>query len=335
MPVVYVTEQGARLSIEKRRLLVSQQGECLHKLPLIHISSLMLYGNITITTPAMKRLLSSGIDVVFFSQYGQYQGRLIGPFSKFGMLRQMQYALIQHEHQRLPIAQRIVASKIRNMRTILARYARRTGRDITVEIEQLDSLIARAGRTQRINSLMGVEGRASAIYFQTWRTFLKHDWAFDARRRRPPTDPVNVLLSYGYTLLTHAVESIVTGVGLDPYLGVLHEVNYGRPSLALDLVEEFRAVIVDAIVMRVLNNEIITAADFGPPDPDDTRGYPLVLSDGGRKRFLTAYEQRLATEVRHPQTQETLDYRRVMERQVRLLVRTFRDGSPYVPFEVR
>jgi len=334
MPPLYVVEQGAKLSIEQRRLLVRKSGEVVAKVPLAHTNAVVIFGNATITTPAMKRLMSSGIDVVFLSKYGRYQGRLVGPLSKFGLLRQHQYALMHDEPFKLTIAQGIVRAKCLNMRTLLQRYNRSLDHAaITQSIERLHWLSERAGRTTRLNALLGVEGQASAAYFSVFKQLFKHAWTFEKRRRRPPPDPVNVLLSFGYTLLTRELEASVALVGLDPYLGVMHTTQYGRPSLALDLVEEFRAVIVDSVVLRCLNTGLVMPADFTPGDQPDR---PVVLSDDGRRRFIQAFEQRVSTTIQHPVTHESMTYRRVFEIQTRLLARCFRDQTPaYQPFLVR
>jgi len=334
MPPLYVVEQGARLSIEHRRLMITHNHRVIVQVPLAHTNAVIVFGNATITTPAMKRLMSSGIDVVFLSQHGQYEGRLVGPLSKFGSLRHAQYALQQDTGFRLAVAQTMVQGKCANMRTLLQRYNRSLAQPaIAGIIDRLEWLSERALRTTQITALRGVEGSASAAYFSVFRQLFKHEWPFEKRLRRPPPDPVNVLLSFGYTLLTREVEASVALVGLDPYLGVLHETAYGRPSLALDLMEEFRAIIVDSVVLRCLNNELITPADFSAGHTADR---PVVLSDDGKRRFIQAFEDRVATEVIHPVTHERMTYRRAFEIQTRLLARCFRDQQPaYRPFEVR
>lgn len=190
----------------------------------------------------------------------------------------------------------------------------------------------KAFRTTRLSSLRGVEGRASAVYFQSFHQLLQHGWTFEKRIRRPPTDPVNVLLSFGYTLLTRGLEAVVATVGFDPYIGILHQIQYGRPSLALDFAEEFRAILVDSVVLQCLNRGDLTPADF--TRQQDSRR-PLLLGDAGKRRFIKAYEERLATEIKHPVSRERMTYRRAMERQARLLARCLRDGTTtYRPFEV-
>lgn len=333
MPSYYMIEQGSRLSVEHQRLLVQKEGSCLAQIPLLHLGALHIYGNVGVTTPALKRLLAAGIDLVFFTQHGRFQGRLVGAPSRDGDLRRHQYQFVHHLPYQLATAQQIVAGKIANMRAFLRRHSLPTPA-VQLALQELPALRARCFSAAQNATLLGLEGRASALYFRAWHDLFKHEWGFSARRRRPPTDPVNVLLSFAYTLLTQALESAVLAVGLDPYLGVLHSTEYGRPSLALDLVEEFRTPVVDSLVLWLLNSEVIRAQDFHPPAPDDERGYPLVLSQEGKRRLIAAYEQRLDDTVKHPVTGETLPYRRIFELQTRFLARTFRDNRPYIPFQM-
>jgi CRISPR-associated protein Cas1 len=334
MPPLYVVEQGARLSVDRRTLLVEgADGLRIARVPLTQVSAVVVFGNVVLTTPAIKRLLAAGVDVVFLTQEGRYQGRLIGPLTRFGQLRQQQYERLSQRAARLSLAQQIVVGKCLNMRTLLQRYNRDLGRaEIAAAVQRLGTLAERARRAPHLNALRGVEGSASAAYFGVFGALLKRDWAFERRLRRPPPDPVNVLLSLGYTLLTRELEAAVAIVGLDPYIGALHDVQYGRPSLALDLMEEFRAIVVDSVVLRCLNNELVVPDDFSPGQTPDR---PIVLSDRGKKAFLRAFEERVETTVRHPVTGEQMTYRRVFEIQTRLLARCLRDGvMNYRPFRV-
>lgn len=332
MPPIYIVEQGAKLSIEQRRLLVQKDGECITKVPLAHTTAIVIFGNVSITTPAMKRLMQQGIDVVFLTTTGKYEGRLVGPLTKFGLLRQRQYERVHDAAFNLALSQTIVRGKCLNMRTLLMRYNRTLHlAEIADVVDRLKWMADRAQRTTRLSALLGVEGSASAAYFGVFRRLFKRDWPFSQRIRRPPTDPVNVLLSFGYTLLAQDLEAMVALVGLDPFMGFMHSTEYGRPSLALDLMEEFRAIVVDSVVLRCLNNDLITPADFSPGDS----ARPVVLSDAGKRRFIQAYEDRIATTICHPVTGETMTYRRVFEVQTRLLARCLRDGTPvYQPFRV-
>lgn len=333
MPPLYVVEQGARLSITGRRLVITKEESELAVVPLVKVSEVVLFGNISLTTPAIKTLLSEGIDVVFLNQDGRYCGRLVGPPTKFGDLRLWQYLRMQDVTYKLRTAQAIVEAKLSNARTLLLRYNRDLhDTALTDAADSMHRLIARCGRTETMNSLMGVEGQGAAIYFGVFKRLFKDEWPFEKRVRRPPTDGLNVLLSFGYTLLTHALESAVNLVGLDPYLGLMHVTEYGRPSLALDLVEEFRPIVVDSIVLRVCNERLITPENFTEQDDPER---PVLLDDAGRKRFLQEWEARLSLEFTHPLTQERTTYRRCFELQVREMARALQSGEIYRPFRVR
>jgi CRISPR-associated protein Cas1 len=199
--------------------------------------------------------------------------------------------------------------------------------------DQMTDLIERAGRCRTVNSLSGTEGRGAAVYFSVFRHLISvPGWAFERRNRRPPRDPVNALLSFGYTLLTHQVESGVRAVGLDPYLGFLHQIVYNRPSLALDLVEPFRSIVVDSVVLRCLNNMIILPEHF-QFDPGGPR--PVLLNEEGRERFIREFEARLKLTFKHPHTGEQVSYRRSFELEARQLARCLQTGDAFQPFKVR
>jgi CRISPR-associated protein Cas1 len=335
MPPLYLVEQGAKLSHDGHRLVVTKDGETLASVPLIHVSEVLIFGNVQVTTPVLKTLLSRGVDVVFLTEDGRhYYGRLVGPPTKYGELRLWQYERARQAAFGLALAQRFVGGKLRNMRTLLQRYNREMNDpEVAEAVEQLAALAERAPRTQNLHSLQGVEGKGSALYFGVFKRLFKADWGFQARRRRPPTDPLNVLLSFGYTLLAHALEAAVNLVGLDPYIGFLHTTEYGRPSLALDLMEEFRPLVVDSVVLRACNGGIVRMEDFAPGDSEER---PIVWSEEGRKRFIQEFEARLALSFLHPRLGERVTYRRCFELQVRHLADCLKQGiTDYQPFIVR
>ncbi len=339
MAVLYLVEQGTKVSIESRRLIVSKRDEgsekscVLQKVPLVKVDAVVVFGNISFTTPALKRLMNLGKDVVFLTVHGRYCGRVVGPPSRFGQLRHQQYNRLNDTAFALDIGRRVVEAKLANMRTLLLRYNRALGdTEIAAVTDKLAALRQRASHTQTLNALMGVEGKGSALYFGVFKKLFKHDWPFHKRVRRPPRDPINVLLSFGYTLLTRQMEAMVNLVGLDPYLGFLHQPSYGRPSLALDLVEEFRPIVTDSVVLRVCNEGLITPDNFSAGD-DPAR--PVVLDEAGCKRFLQEFEARLAIRFKHPDSQERVTYRRVFELQVRRLATSIQKGVAYRPFLVR
>ena len=338
---LYLLEQGSKLAREGRRLIVTKDGETLARVAVIQISQVIIFGNIQITTPALRLLLDEGVEAVLLSRYGQFYGRLVGAEGGNGALRVGQTLCSRDPFFALRTAQQIVLGKIANMKVFLQRYARRSGSQTVEEAAAgVDGLLARVPRTTAINSLMGVEGQATAIYFGVWKDLLKPPWRFSKRLRRPPPDPVNVLLSFGYTLLLQNVLGAVLTAGLDPYVGFLHQLSYNRPSLALDLVEEFRPLIADSVALRCLNNGIITPEHFSEGEDPER---PIVLSDEGAKLFIRELETRLEQSFKHPETGEQVTYLRLFLLQAYRLAATLqldgagirRDGPYYRPFTVR
>lgn len=342
MPPLYITTQGAKLRYRKRRLVVEKDDQEIAALPAVHVDQVLIFGNVSLTTPALSYLLQKEIDTVFLTLRGRYKGRLVGPTGGNGRLRLRQYERALDADWALETARAIVTVKLHNTRTLLRRYARRLassqeegenrGGGLSAA-DQLSELIAQAGRCRTVNSLNGVEGRGAAVYFSVFRHLIRAPgWDFERRNRRPPRDPVNALLSFGYTVLTHAVESAVRAVGLDPYVGFLHQVAYNRPSLALDLVEEFRSIVVDSVVLRCLNNRIILPHHFSY-EPEGK--YPVLLNDEGRGLFIRELETRLNLEFKHPDREERVTYRRCFELQARRMARSVQSGKWYRPFKVR
>lgn len=207
--------------------------------------------------------------------------------------------------------------KLKNYRIALLR-AQREHEDtqLAAAITRLDNAIGPIERTASIDSLRGLEGAGSAAYFGSFDKLIRADgFSFEARRRRPPTDPVNALLSFGYSLLAHDIQSAVNIVGFDPYLGYLHTERYGRPSLALDLMEEFRPLVVDAMVLSALNRRALVVPDF----TTEPLSKAVSLSNEGRKTFLRLYEQKKQSKFKHPVLQKQCTYQEAFEIQARLL----------------
>jgi len=333
MPPLYVTQQGAKIGIESRRLIVRKDDETLAQVPLIKIEAVYLLGMIQITTQAMRRLMGDGIDVVFLTQDGQYRGRLVGEASGFGELRRWQCRRADQADFSLRTAQAIVSGKLRNQQLLLQRVQReRPDPQVAAAAGRLGELLQRAGEVASLASLMGVEGSAAAAYFGVFARLFSQAWPFEKRVRRPPTDPINVLLSLGYTLLCRAAEHTIYSVGLDPYVGFLHAEARGRPSLALDVMEEFRPLVVDRAVLSVCNNRRVTPANFSA---GNTPERPVVLDNAGRDAFFRELEARWTMQVRHPASGQETSYRRCLELQVRHLARCLQTGETYQPLTPR
>jgi CRISP-associated protein Cas1 len=307
-------------------------------IPLIKIDEVVVFGEVTMTASALHLLLERNIEITYLGSYGQFKGRLSPPFSKNAILRMAQYRTHQDMAKRCDLARRFVIGKLSNQRTILQRYQRRQAdAEMKQVIEQISMLLHQlatlpveqahaphrlVGGDNRVEgtpleTILGMEGAGSAAYFQCFGKLLSdpRQWPFPGRVKRPPTDPVNALLSFGYTLLTNKVASAVQLVGFDHYVGYLHSSFYGRPSLALDLVEEFRPIIVDSVVLTMLNNRMLTPQDFVV----ELGAYRL--KDEKRKVFFTKFEERLNEEVQHPLFGYKTTYLRCIELQTRLLAK--------------
>jgi CRISP-associated protein Cas1 len=350
MPTLYLTEDYALVRRDSENCLLVQVPEKKAKdgakpsparserIPLIKIDEVVVLGEVTLTASAMHLLLERDIEITFLSHYGQFKGRLSPPFSKNAILRMAQYRTHADMAKRCELARRFVIGKLTNQRTVLQRYNRRQSDNETRQaIDQIGILLHQLaalplGPTQAahrlvggdnriagtpLETILGMEGAASAAYFRCFGKLLTNQdqWPFAGRVKRPPTDPVNALLSFGYALLTNKVASAVQLVGFDHFVGYLHSSFYGRPALALDLVEEFRPIIVDSAVLTMLNHRMLTPHDFVV----ELGAYRL--KDDRRKIFFTQFEERLNEEMIHPLFGYKATYRRCLELQARLLAK--------------
>lgn len=329
MPAIYIVQQNTKLRIQNRRLQVERDAktghpEVLFSAPLAQVSQVVLFGNIGLTTPAVDALLAQDTEVVFLTQSGEYRGRLVGAVTPHVPLRRAQYTRLGQPAFVLKMASGFAAAKLAHQRTLLMRSSRGDRDPILVScLEQIDSAAASLTRKEALSSLRGLEGAATAAYFRGLRTFFNPEWHFEDRNRRPPADPINVMLSFGYTLLAQAASGAVQAVGLDPFAGFLHEIAYNRPALALDLMEEFRPVI-DGLILWCCHGSQITPADFSPGPPER----PVVLSDEGKRRFLHAYEQRMDQPFTHPLRGLRMPLRQCLVEQARQVATSITEGCP-------
>lgn len=317
------------------------------RVPLIKIDQVVVQGDSTVTTPALLALLEQRADVCFCTYYGQFRGRLAAGFSKNSLIRLEQHRWHNDPERSLALARLLVQGKLANQRTLLLRTNRkREDASVAKAAGDIKGVLDQAAQVRRAEgetidprtpqagtawgTLLGLEGAAAAFYFDAFQRLLQQDLGFRGRKKRPPTDPVNALLSYGYTLLMNKVASAVQLVGLEPYVGFLHSSQYGKPALALDLMEEFRPIVVDSVVLTLVNNRILQANDF-------RKEFGVYwLKDGARKTFLSKFEERLNTEIKHPTFDYKTTYRKSLELQVRLLAKTLTGEVPeYRPFVVR
>ncbi len=261
--VVYITTQGAKIVKEGRHLLVKKGTTIYHTLFTYKLRQVVILGNVKLSPPALRQLMLNNIDTVFLSRDGRYIGRITPPESKNVFLRKRQYDLIDDTEFGVKIARCIVAGKLANMATVLMRIRRTRKNPIPGQrAESIHQLMRKLEEAGNIEAIRGYEGRGSALYFEGFANGLIENMGFRKRIRRPPTDPVNSVLSLLYTFLMNRVYAAVRIAGLDPYPGFLHSLDYGRHSLVLDLMEEFRSIVAETLTLSLFNLKILQRKDF-------------------------------------------------------------------------
>ena len=336
MAVLYLLEQGSTLHKDGEVFSITKQGNIIQKIPAIKVEQVVMLGNINLTTPAIHYLLRQGIDCVFCSNHGKFNGRLISTESGFGVLRQQQVRAADLPGLRLIIARDIVRGKLLNQRTLLMRYQRKVKSDALDEITQkMNGTVKTLDKDDSVETIRGHEGYGSALYYGGFKKLVKYEMGFVNRKRRPPRDPINSMLSFGYTLLVQNIQSVVHTVGLDPFIGFYHVTSYSRPSLVLDLMEEFRPIVVDSIVLWLVNSQTITTDDFQELQDEEEEDKPLLLKENGLKKFIRYYEDRVQSKINYPGVGQ-VDYRRVFELQARQMVKVILGKeADYKPFLVK
>lgn len=313
---LYVTEQGALVRSRGDRIRVTAGGKTLFSAGFGRLRQVVCVGRVGMTTPLIHRALTEDVDVVLLNSQGAFLGRLSAGTTGNVELRRAQYRAADDPARQLSLARAIVAGKIANLRTMLQRGAR--GSDDAAELGQIaERLAARRSATFDVTSLpelMGLEGAATRDYFSAFDKLVGPPWTFTGRQRRPPPDPVNAMLSFGYTLLAEDAVSALQIAGLDPEAGFLHAASWGRPSLALDLMEQFRPLVVDVAVTRLARTGQISPADFVITETDGCRMNATALD-----LFLAAYERRMLTLVSHPATDRRVSYRVALLAQARAI----------------
>ena len=311
---LYVTEQGSMVGVDGGRLTVSKRRDRLASVRLIDVLHVCAYGNVQVSAQAMRSLFERDIDLFHFSYGGWLLGITTGLPSKNVQLRIRQTTAAARGQLDAP--RRMIAGKIRNCRVLLRRNG---GEPVARVVGQLAELARRAEEANGAPELLGIEGVAARLYFESFPLLVSRAAELPGpgfsglRNRRPPTDVVNCLLSFCYGLLTREVLAACLAVGFDPYVGLLHRPRFGRPALALDLAEEFRPLLADSTVLTVINDRQVGASDFL------VRAGAVALTAGGRKAVIRAWERRMTTELRHPMFGYSVSYRRAVELQARIL----------------
>jgi CRISPR-associated protein Cas1 len=319
---VYLNTQGLRVGKSGQVLQVRDRDTLQQELRIGEICQLNLMGNIQLSTQAVQALCEAGVPICYFSQGGWFYGITTGMNTKNVFLRQAQFQTAAQPWFALTVARKLVVGKIRNQRTMIQRNHIEPDRR---RLQALRELAERAERAKDMEELLGIEGNAAKLYFGDFAGMIKADgeqgrdtefgFDFTSRNRRPPRDPVNALLSLAYSVLVKDLTIACYAVGFDPFMGYYHQPRFGRPALALDLMEPFRPLVADSAVLNAINTRMVTPGDFV------RAGESVALTPQGRKGFYRAYELRMDTMVTHPLFDYRVSYRRLLEIQVRLLAR--------------
>ena len=335
--VLYLQEPGSSVGKRSEHLVVRKDGAELSRVPLHAVRQVVVVGNVQVSTQALETLVSNDIPVSYVTGHGRFIGTFSPAPTKNVSLREAQFRKFSDPTLCLEVAKSAVRAKLSNQRTLLMRSLR--GDDARGSEEPaargLWSLLRGLDDVASMESLLGTEGQGAALYFAEFGRFLKQPptgkgFDFTTRNRRPPRDPVNALLSFAYAMLAKDCFAAVCVVGFDPYMGFFHKGRHGKPSLALDLMEEFRPGIADSVVLTLINNETVTRGDFV------LWREACQLTESGRKAFFAAYEQRKATVITHPVYGYRMSYSRMLEVQARMLAAFVRGGIPtYTGFTVR
>lgn len=344
MPTACINQPDCRISLCGERLEVhgrneeTDRDECLREIPLRDLDRLILSESVHVTSPAMGEILRRGIPIGYFSWKGRFLGQFLPAENHHGFSRLLQYQRTLDPDFALTLAGRIITAKLYNQRRVLQRVqASRSKPDppesdpptrgsITHTLQFLDSLFGSIQRSSSLDELRGYEGTAAARYFLAWGTLLPTAFPFERRSTRPPLNPVNACISFGATLITNEMTAFLHAHGLDPALGLLHTTENGRWSLALDLIEPFRPVLVEALALDLFSHQILNATHF------ESRDGGVFLNQEGRKKFFLQYERRLERQFMSECAGHRTTLRQQLEAQAVQFKAALTEVSAFEPF---
>lgn len=355
MTTLYVTEPGTQVHKDNDRLVVKKGDEVLDAVPFIKVQQVVLVGRgVSLTTATLHALTKRGVDVVYLSGGGRFLSRVIGQEHKHSRLRQRQAVLADDAQFAVLAASGIVYGKVTNQRVVVQRHSERAPWS-RAALAGMEAMIQRTLQAQNRDELRGLEGQGAKEYFSLLRRLLKppvdgqgQGWGFERRACYPPTDPINALLSFSYSMLLRDVTTACELIGLDPYIGFFHVIDYGRPSMALDLMEEFRPIVADSIVLEAVNRPFVGLRDFEIVDlseaeeerPEDqeprSSTQAVYLAREGREKLIQLYETRVNEQVFAASDGERVSYRALFQLQAQKMARfILGEARQYDAFTVR
>ena len=319
---LYITTPDRYISLDGENVVISAERQEIARVPLHNLERIMLFGGAGASPALMGKCVSESLELVFMSRSGKFLARVEGEVNGNVLLRRKQYRVADKPQESLKIARNIIAAKLYNSRWVLERTIRDHSMRIDTELFKSKSLFLKnavdnAMKAENIDILRGIEGEAASVYFSVFDDMIlqqKDDFKFNGRNRRPPLDRVNAMLSFAYSLCTSMCTSALEAVGLDAYVGFMHTDRPGRRSLALDLLEEFRAVMCDRFVLTMMNKRTISPDHFEMREDG-----AVLLNDDGRRAFLTAWQNRKDEEIKHPFLEEKVQWGMIPYTQALLL----------------
>ena len=326
MSTLYITTQGATVQKRSGQFVIFKKSDILQNVPETHVKQIILVGNINLTTPTVSFCLEKQIEVVFLLQGGRFRGRLNGDASRSVEARRRQYERALDKTFCLAQAKAFVGGKINNQIVVARQQAKNS--QLPKDFTALQSLLRKAEQANSIESLLGFEGAASALYFRLFAGWIPQPFCFAKRTSHPPRDEVNSLLSLSYTLLYNRIATHLNMIGLDAYLGFYHQARNGHAALASDLLEEFRPVVADALVLKLIRRKQLKPIDF-----EKDKG-KIYLTDAGKKTFFTEFEAKLNSKRQTAAGDNwSLSYAKIIERQAHHLARVIAgEENRYQPF---
>lgn len=327
MSVLYVKEQGAYVKKCGKRIQVEKDGQRLADLPVFQVTNINIVGNVQVTTQALHFLMQEGIDVSYLKRSGAYIGHMAADSSKNIFLRLAQHEWYRSVDRRLDMARRIVENKVQNQIALIRSFRwNQDEYDHKNDLREMERVLKSLKEKETSNEIMVVEGICSAIYFRAYGHMFRCKIEFHGRNRRPPKDPINVMLSLTYTFLTKEVAAVLEAESFETYLGFLHGIRYGRKSLALDLVEEFRQPVADRLVLRLFNKQMMSEYDF---DLEEER---VLLREKSFQKFCVEYEKWMTQPVSEA---DGRSFREILKEQISKLKKAVREQKEYVPYSWR